>query len=95
LLPQLPVADGAVLGRDLGVRVLWELAQEQQSQGQGQNSDMQVIAVGTRLWKEDAGVIPPRTTQSTTAAKAGNMVSNTTLCSHAGMHFVPVVLVLY
>jgi hypothetical protein len=79
LLPQLPVADGAVLGRDLGVRVLWELAQEQQSQGQEQNSDVQVIAVGTRLWKEDAGVIPPRTAQTTVAAKAGNMVSNTFL----------------
>jgi hypothetical protein len=78
LLSQLPVADGAVLGRDLGVRVLWELAQEQQSQsqGQGQDSDVQVIAVGTRLWKEDAGVIPPRTAQTSTAAKAGNMVSN-------------------
>jgi hypothetical protein len=65
-----------VLGRDLGVRVLWELSQEQQSQGRGQDSDVQVIAVGTRLWKEDAGVIPPRTAQSTAAAKSGNVVSN-------------------
>jgi hypothetical protein len=48
---QLPVADGVVQGRDLVVRVMWE----------PDHLDFaHVLAVGTRLWKEDAGPIPPR-----------------------------------
>jgi hypothetical protein len=49
--PQLPVADGVVQGRDLVVKVQWE----------PDHTDVTpVLAVGTRLWKEDAGPIPPR-----------------------------------
>lgn len=52
------MADGSVLGRELGVRVLWGPSEAEQL-----TADVAVDAlfpVGTRLWKEDAGPIPTR-----------------------------------
>ncbi len=75
LLLQFPVADGAVLGRDLGVRVLWEPSQQAEQQADSLAVDA-VFAVGTRLWKEDAGPIPPRTSSSSSAADKGTRKGN-------------------
>ena len=64
LLSQLPVADGVVQGRRLGVRVQW--TQQQADKDAADTPDgsapgpTAVFEVGTRVWKEDAGPIPPR-----------------------------------
>jgi len=53
----LPVADGALLGGGVGLRVLWD---EAQAAAQSE-ADVQVVCLrDARLWKEDLGPIPPR-----------------------------------
>ena len=55
---KLPVADGVILGRDIGVRVIWDAQQQAQQLGRDAALDM-IFRAGARLWKEDLGVIPP------------------------------------
>ncbi len=73
---QLPVADGVLEGRDVAVRVQWDQQQADEHAAAdkagpkaGAHADVPVWAVqgegavfrvGCRLWKEDAGPIPPR-----------------------------------
>lgn len=69
---QLPVADGALEGRDLAVRVQWDQQQADEHAASDCTAATDVAATwavhgegavfkaGCRLWKEDAGPIPPR-----------------------------------
>lgn len=78
------MADGAVLGRDLGVRVLWGPSQDQDQ------SEVVLLPVGTRLWKEDAGVIPPGRAPRAAAAAGSSVVSAMpgTIGPHAHHSFI-------
>lgn len=69
---QLPVADGVLEGTAVAVRVQWDQAQADAHAAQDAAVDgvgraagaladaAAVFEVGTRLWKEDSGRLPPR-----------------------------------
>lgn len=54
----MPIADGVVQGGDIGLRILWNQAMENDCNNNCNDDSVTLLyRTGTRVWKEDLGVI--------------------------------------